>query len=89
LKALRIYKACKAYGDKRCQDFEECQNLLDIYVVSYLTCYDGVQNFVDEDSHWWSYQWQNKGKVWFFPWCANFIEVHCYFPIVVINPRPN
>jgi hypothetical protein len=36
---------------------------LDIYVV-YSTCYGGVQNFVDEDGHWWSYQWQGKAKLW-------------------------
>jgi hypothetical protein len=32
-KAFGIYEACKTYGNKRGIYFEECENLLDIYVI--------------------------------------------------------
>ncbi len=41
---LGIYEACKAYGDKRRQNFKECQNPLDIYVVPCPMCYAKIHN---------------------------------------------
>jgi hypothetical protein len=35
--------------ETRGKDFEECENMLDIYVVPYLACNGKVQNFVNED----------------------------------------
>jgi len=34
---------------ERGKDFEECENMIDIYVVPYLVCDGKVENFVNED----------------------------------------
>jgi hypothetical protein len=46
LKPFGIYEIGKANED---QDFEKCENSLDIYVVPYLTCYGKIQNITNED----------------------------------------
>ncbi len=46
---LEFSKLNKAYGNKGGQDFEECENPLDIYVVPCPMCYGKIQNIVDED----------------------------------------
>jgi hypothetical protein len=47
---LELHRTSRTYGDKKDQDFEECQNLLNVYIVPYSsTCYGRLQNFVDEN----------------------------------------
>jgi hypothetical protein len=46
-----MYEIDIVYGNKKGQDFEKCENLLDIYVVPYPMCYGIIQNIVDEDRH--------------------------------------
>ncbi len=56
------------------------------YVVCCLMCYGKIQNIVDENGPWWSYQWKDKAKFWSFLWCVNFIGACYHFPIVVVYP---